>query len=86
MNREKVISIGKDVAGFVLVTAAAFLWWLLVLLLIGFIALSVLHFTIEGIFAGAIAGTLATDLFYVIRTIKKHRRAAEEEWRKNRYN
>lgn len=86
MNREKALSIGKDVAGFVLVTAVAFLWWMLVLLLISFLTLSLLHFTIEGIFVGAIVGTLATDLFYVIKTIKKHRRAAEEELRKNQNN
>ncbi len=58
---------------FILTTAFAFAYWLLMFLLISFITLSYIHFTIQGIFALAILGTVIVDIFYVRRKIRQRR-------------
>lgn len=61
----------KEIIFFLLVTAVAFAWWMLVLLLISFLTLSFWHFTIEGIFFLAVLGTIGVDGYYLIKKIKK---------------
>ncbi len=83
MNKEKVRDIVKDFIFFIITTVIAFAYWMLVLLIISFITLSFLHFTIEGIFIAAILGTLCVDIYYIWKTVKKYRKAAEEELRRS---
>lgn len=86
MNRERALSVVKDFVLFIIVTVCAFAWWMLMLLLISFMTLSLLPFTIEAIVIIAIVGTVAIDIYYIIKTVQKHRKAAEEELRKSMYN
>lgn len=64
----------KEVIFFLIVTAFAFGWWMLVLLIISFVTLSVLHFTIEGIIITSIVGTVGVDIYYVIHRVKEFRK------------
>lgn len=64
----------KEVIFFLIVTACAFGWWMLMLLLISFVTLSVLHFTIEGIVIAAVVGTVCVDIYYVSRRVKEFRK------------
>lgn len=64
----------KEVIFFLIVTALAFGWWMLVLLIISFVTLSVLHFTIEGIVITSIVGTVGVDIYYVIHRVKEFRK------------
>lgn len=64
----------KEIIFFLIVTAFAFGWWMLMLLIISFITLSVLHFTIEGIIITAIVGTIGVDIYYVVRRVKEFRK------------
>lgn len=64
----------KEVIFFLIVTAFAFGWWMLVLLIISFVTLSVLHFTIEGIVITSIVGTVGVDIYYVIHRVKEFKK------------
>ena len=64
----------KEIIFFLIATAFAFGWCMLVLLIISFITLSVLHFTIEGIFITAIVGTVCYDIYYIVRKVKEYRK------------
>ena len=64
----------KEIIFFLIVTAFAFGWWMLVLLILSFVTLSVLHFTIEGIVITAIVGTVGVDIYYVIHRVKEFRK------------
>lgn len=64
----------KEIIFFLLTTALAFAYWMLVFLLISFLTLSYIHFTIEGIYALAIVGTIGNDIWYIIRKIKQYRK------------
>lgn len=65
----------KDIIFFLLYTAGMFAYCMLVLLIISFITTSFLHFTIEGIFIASIAGTVVLDIFYVVKKVRKRRKA-----------
>lgn len=71
---EAALDIAKEIIFFILFTAAMFAYCMLVLLIISFVTSSFLHFTIEGIFIGAIVCTAALDVYYVLRRVKKRRR------------
>lgn len=86
MNRDKALNMIKEFVLFILVTACAFAWWMLMLLLISFMTLSLLPLTIEWIFIIAIVGTVAVDIFYIIKRVRKYRKEMEEELRKSMYN
>ncbi len=60
----------KEILFFFLTTAFVFGWWMLVLLILSFLTLSVLHFTIEGIVIAAVVGTVAYDIYYIVRKIR----------------
>ncbi|MCH5339863.1 MAG: hypothetical protein J1E01_00205 [Acetatifactor sp.] len=64
----------KEVIFFLIVTAFVFGWWMLVLLIISFVTLSVLHFTIEGIVITSIVGTVGVDIYYVIHRVKEFKK------------
>lgn len=64
----------KEIIFFLIVTAFVFGWCMLVLLIISFISLSVLHFTIEGIVITAIVGTVCYDIYYIVRKVKEYRK------------
>lgn len=74
MKQDKAKDIIKDIVFFILTTAIAFAYWMLVFLLISFLTLSYLHFTIEGIYVLAIIGTVLVDIYYVWKTVRKYRR------------
>lgn len=69
------IDLIKDIIFFLLYTAGMFAYCMLVLLIISFITTSFLHFTIEGIFIASIAGTVVLDIFYVVKKVRKRRKA-----------
>lgn len=75
MDREKVVDTAKEILYFLFVTAVAFAWWMLMLLIISFVTLSVIRFTMEGIIITSIICTVLVDAFYVWRVIKKRRKA-----------
>ena len=64
----------KEIIFFLIVTACAYAWWMLMLLIISFVSLSMLHFTIEAIYIMSAVGTVATDIFYVTRRVKEYRK------------
>ncbi len=74
MRQGRARDIAKDIIFFIITTVVAYAYWMLVFLLISFLTLSYLHFTIEGIFALAAAGTVVVDLLYVRKLVKKYRR------------
>lgn len=71
---EAALDMAKEIIFFILFTAAMFAYCMLVLLIISFVTSSFLHFSIEGIFIGAVAGTVALDVYYVVKRVKKRRR------------
>lgn len=73
-NKKDIV---KDVVFFVIVTALAAGYWFLVFMLISFITLSYLHFTIETIYLLTIIGTVAVDIFYIVKTAQKYRKQHE---------
>lgn len=70
---EAALDLAKEIIFFLLFTAAMFAYWMLMLLIISFVTSSFLHFSIEGIFIGAVLGTVALDIYYILRKVKKRR-------------
>lgn len=68
------IDIIKDFIFFLITTVCSMLWVMTVLLIISFVTLSYLHFTIEGMFITAIVCTVCVDIYYIVKTIKKYKR------------
>ena len=64
----------KDFIFFLITTACSMLWVMTVLLIISFVTLSYLHFTIEGMFITAVVCTVFVDIYYIVNTVKKYRR------------
>ena len=64
----------KEIIFFLIATALVFGWCMLVLLILSFVTLSVLHFTIEGIVITAIVGTVCYDIYYILRKVKEYRK------------
>ncbi len=64
----------KDFIFFLITTACSMLWVMTVLLIISFVTLSYLHFTIEGMFITAVVCTVFVDIYYIVKTVKKYRR------------
>lgn len=75
-RREKYtkMDILKDFIFFLITTVCAMVWVMGVLLIISFVTLSYLHFTIEGMFITAVVCTVGVDIFYIVKTVKKYRR------------
>lgn len=72
-GRFSVLDIVKDILCFVLMVGCTAGYVVLLLLIISFITMSYLHFTIEGILiTGAVSGGIA-GIYYIVRTIKKYR-------------
>ena len=58
-NRDsRKVDIAKDIIFFFVTTAIAFAYFMLVLLIISFVTISYIHFTIEGIFIMATVATV----------------------------
>lgn len=85
MNKKKPVSTGrgekftkmdiiKEFIFFLITTACSMLWVMTVLLIISFVTLSYLHFTIEGMFITAIVFTVCVDIYYIVKTVKKYKR------------
>lgn len=70
---EAALDLAKEIIFFLLFTAAMFAYCMLVLLIISFVTSSFLHFSIEGIVIGAVLGTVALDVYYIMRRVKKRR-------------
>ena len=85
MNKKKPVNTGrgkkftkmdliKDFIFFLITTACSMIWVMTVLLIISFVTLSYLHFTIEGMFITAIVGTVFVDIYYIVKTVKKYKK------------
>lgn len=61
----------KEIIFFLIVTAVAYAWWTVMLLLVSFLTLSLLHFTMEGILILAGVGTAAVDAYHIVKKVKK---------------
>lgn len=72
-SQDSAIDMIKDIIFFFLTTAFAFGYFMLMLLIISFISLSYIHFTIEAIVAISVVGTVIVDIFYVRGKIKQRR-------------
>ena len=72
-SQDSAIDMIKDIIFFFLTTAFAFGYFMLMLLIISFISLSYIHFTIEAIVAMSVVGTVIVDIFYVRGKIKQRR-------------
>lgn len=70
-RKPDVIDIAKNIVFFCIITAAAFGWWLLMLLIFSFVTSSFIHFTIEWIFIIAIVATVVADACYVVHKIRQ---------------
>ena len=74
-GRFSVLDIVKDVLCFFLMVGCTAGYVVLLLLIISFVTLSYLHFTIEGILiTGAVSGAIA-GIYYIVKTVKKYRAA-----------
>ena len=75
-RREKFskMDILKDFIFFLITTVCAMVWVMGVLLIISFVTLSYLHFTIEGMFIASIICTVVVDILYIVKTVKKYKR------------
>lgn len=71
---EAALDIAKEIIFFILFTAAMLAYCVLVLLIVSFVTSSFLHFTIEGIIIASIVGTVALDVYYIVRRVKKRRK------------
>lgn len=72
-SRFSALDLIKDMLCFFLMVGCTAGYVILLLLIISFITLSYLHFTIEGILiAGAVSGGIA-GVYYIVKTIKKYR-------------
>lgn len=85
MNKKKPVNTGrgekftkmdliKDFIFFLITTACSMLWVMTVLLIISFVTLSYLHFTIEGMFITAIVCTVFVDIYYIVKIVKKYKK------------
>lgn len=85
MNKKKPVNTGrgekftkmdliKDFIFFLITTACSMIWVMTVLLIISFVTLSYLHFTIEGMFITAIICTVFVDIYYIVKTVKKYKK------------
>lgn len=72
-SQDRAIDLIKDIIFFFLTTAFAFGYFMLMLLIISFISLSYIHFTIEAIVAISVVATVIVDVFYVRGKIKQRR-------------
>lgn len=72
-SQDSAIDMIKDIIFFFLTTVFAFGYFMLMLLIISFISLSYIHFTIEAIVAISVVGTVIVDIFYVRGKIKQRR-------------
>ncbi len=69
-----VLDIIKDIIFFFLMVGCTAGYVILLLLIISFVTLSYLHFSIEGILiTGAVCGGIA-GIYYIVKTVKKYRR------------
>ena len=74
-NRDsRKVDIAKDIIFFFVTTAIAFAYFMLVLLIISFVTISYIHFTIEGIFIMATVATVGVDIHYVVKKIRIYRK------------
>ena len=74
-NRDsRKVDIAKDIIFFFVTTAIAFAYFMLVLLIISFVTISYIHFTIEGIFIMATVATVGVEIHYVVKKIRKYRK------------
>ena len=74
-DKYKKTDLVKDIIFFLLYTAGMFAYCILVLLIISVVTSSFLHFSIEGIVLTSILATVALDVYYVVRKVKKRRKA-----------
>lgn len=70
-RKPDIIDIAKNIVFFFIITAVAFGWWLLMLLIFSFVTSSFIHFTIEWIFIIAIAAAVVVDVCYVVHKIRQ---------------
>jgi hypothetical protein len=74
-GRFSAIDIIKDILCFFLMVGCTAGYVILLLLILSFITLSYLHFTIEGILiTGAVSGGIA-GIYYIVKIVRKYRRA-----------
>lgn len=67
------LDILKDILFFLITTVCAMVYVMGVLLIISFVTLSYIHFTIEGIFITAVICTVLADAYYIVKMVKKYR-------------
>lgn len=72
-SQDDAIDLIKDILFFFLTTAFAFGYFMLMLLIISFVSMSYIHFTIEAIVAISIVATIIVDIFYVRGKIRQRR-------------
>ncbi len=72
-NRFDPLKTVKEILLFLGVSALAFGWMMLMLLIVSFVAVSVITLKLKTMFIVAIAFTLIIDIYYVIRRCAKKR-------------
>ncbi len=77
MNRFDPLETIKEILWFLAVTAIAFGWMFLMMLIISFVAASVVKITIPVMLVTAVCFTVAVDIVAVIRRITKKRKERE---------
>lgn len=75
LRQGKRMDILKDIIMLIIITILSYAYWFVMLMIISFITLSYLHLTIEMIFILSGAGTLIVDVFCIVKTMKKYKRA-----------
>lgn len=71
--KEQTIDTAKSILAWIVVTGLAFLYWIVVLLLISLVLLNVWHVTFDSIVQYSVVLTVITSAAYIGRKIYNHR-------------
>lgn len=71
-KKDYVLDAVKDVAGWLVVTAGAFIYWMVLLLILSLLLLSVWHVTFDQILQYSTVLTVITSLFYLCSVVRRH--------------
>ena len=72
MNRYDARDIIKDILFFFFAVAGAFLWLMLVLLIISFVTLSYIHMTIEFMMIASVVFAGIIGIVYIVSKVRKY--------------
>lgn len=71
-KKDYVLDAVKDIVGWLVVTAGAFIYWMVLLLILSLVLLSVWHVTFDEILQYSTVLTIITSLLYLGSVVRRH--------------